>query len=147
LQGICGYLEVTLLTSKISSYYHNISIILLGFSAFVLYYKFHQIIGQQFVIIITYEPLNIQIPTKNVKKILSSNRGTKSVYSESDFRHWINENKQSRSIISKSDEGQKISAFKGTKIIRINQKPKTPQIPTKRVRIFNKGTQRKIIEN
>jgi len=82
-----------------------------------------------------------------VKKILSSNRGTKSVYSESDFRHWINENKQSRSIISNSDEGQKISAFKGTKIIRINQKPKIPQIPTKKVRIFNKGTQRKIIEN
>jgi len=82
-----------------------------------------------------------------VKKILSSNRGTKSVYSESDFRYWFNENKQSRSIISKSDEGQKISAFKGTKIIRINQMPKTPQIPTKKVRIFNKGTQRKIIEN
>ena len=69
------------------------------------------------------------------------------MYSESNFRHWINENKQSKSIISKSNEGQKISAFKGTKIIRINQKPKTPHIPRKKVLIFNKGTQRKIIEN
>ncbi len=82
-----------------------------------------------------------------MKKILSSNRGTKSVYSESNFKQWINEKKESRSIISKSDEGQMISAFKGTKVIRINQKPKTPHIPTKQVLVFNKGTQRKVIEN
>ncbi|MBA4453824.1 MAG: hypothetical protein ACO2Y5_02915 [Nitrosopumilaceae archaeon] len=82
-----------------------------------------------------------------MKTILSSSRGTKSVYSESTFKQWIDEKKQSRSIISESDEGQKISAFKGTKMIRINQKPKTPHIPTKRVIVFNKGTQRKIIEN
>ena len=82
-----------------------------------------------------------------MKTILSSSRGTKSVYSESTLKKWIDEKKQSRSIISESDEGQKISAFKGTKMIRINQKPKTPHIPTKRVIVFNKGTQRKIIEN
>jgi hypothetical protein len=40
-----------------------------------------------------------------------------------------------------------ISAFKGTKVIRVNQKPKTPHIPTKQVLVFNKGTQRKVIEN
>ena len=67
-----------------------------------------------------------------MKKILSSNRGTKSVYSESSFKQWINEKKESRSIISESDEGQMISALKGTKVIRVNQKPKTPHIPTKR---------------
>ena len=82
-----------------------------------------------------------------MKRILSSSRGTKSVYSESDFKQWINEKKESRSTISKSDEGQMISAFKGTKVIRINQKPKTPNIPTKRVLVFNKGTQRRVIEN
>lgn len=82
-----------------------------------------------------------------MKKILSSNRGTKSVYSEANFKHWIDENKKSKRIISRSDEGQKISAFRGTKIIRINQEPKLIQIPTKKIRIFNKGTQRKVIED
>lgn len=147
LQEICGYLEDILLTSKNSSYHHNISIIHCSNFISALPQSVPNFIDQSFVIIITYESLNKHRIFESMKIILSASRGTRSVYSESDSRHWISENKPVSSIISKSEEGQKISAFKGTNVIRINQRLKIPQIPTKRVRILNKGTQRKIIEN
>jgi hypothetical protein len=79
--------------------------------------------------------------------IMSSMRGTKSSQAECVFRNWITENKQLKSVVSKTD-GQKISSCKGTNTLWIKKQPQiTSDLPTRRVIVVDKGTRRLVVEN
>jgi len=79
--------------------------------------------------------------------MMCSMRGTKSVSSERVFKKWITENKQSKSFVSKLNDGQKISSCKGTKTLWIKTQPKKVSgLSIKRVLVINKGTRRIVVE-